>query len=76
MEEGVTGFTFRYDEERDYERAEQIREFGPAEIVAKAAKLDRGAIREIVETKWSVDQMAKNYERVYREQLAKYCADD
>lgn len=73
IDEGITGFTFAYDDTRDDIQSEQIQRANPKELVRKAANLDRKVIRKTAESRWSLDQMAKNYEKVYRSQLANLC---
>lgn len=73
MVEGLTGFMFEYDADRDDIRTEQIRKIDPKELVRKAAQLDRKAIRKNAEEMWSEEKMAKNYEKVYRQKVAQNC---
>uniref|UniRef100_A0A183BT17 Glycos_transf_1 domain-containing protein n=1 Tax=Globodera pallida TaxID=36090 RepID=A0A183BT17_GLOPA len=66
--DGVNGVTF------DYEDNQMIFDFIDVKgLIEKVIKLDRAKIRQTVENRWSLEQMSKNYVKVYRNVLRKNC---
>ncbi|KAL3099460.1 hypothetical protein niasHS_002915 [Heterodera schachtii] len=58
----------------DYEDNQMIFDFiNVKQLVARVSKLNRAKIRQIVEQRWSLEQMSKNYVKVYRKLLRENC---
>lgn len=68
--DGENGYFFNFDEIPKMKNGDAARK-----LLADVAKLDRAKIRAHVEQRWTLQQMARQYEAVYRKVVAKRCAD-
>uniref|UniRef100_A0A914H6A0 Glycosyl transferase family 1 domain-containing protein n=1 Tax=Globodera rostochiensis TaxID=31243 RepID=A0A914H6A0_GLORO len=56
----------------DYEENQMIFDFIESKkLIEKVSTLNRAKIRQTVEDRWSLEQMSKNYVKVYRNEMAK-----